>query len=352
MKIFFCDICNESIPLQDIKENKATTIKGKIFCLKCNPLNELAGTEAGSGSAPAKPASAGAVGFLGFVVVLLAGGLGYALWRLEGGTAAAETAGAAAGSAELDAKVADLRTLVSALQTNFEALVPLRAVPAELATLKENLAAASGEVGRLAKDSTGLVDGLAALGKLRERVEALALRQDEQSQSFGKINAALAGIQEGMQKLADRPPVVVAGAGGESDAGGDAAAPPDPELVAIIEHLSAAETMTRWEAVEAIRRRGEKALVPHVMPLLDDKDTFVRAQAIYTLGELKAMAAVPKLVKLLRDEEIMIREEAMTALVGVTKQSQLKFDVNGSKANRDKGVKKWEEWLATNKDLF
>ncbi|MFH2000148.1 MAG: hypothetical protein ABIK28_10725, partial [Planctomycetota bacterium] len=41
MKIYFCDECNESIPLQDIKDNNAVTLKGKIFCRKCNPLKEV-----------------------------------------------------------------------------------------------------------------------------------------------------------------------------------------------------------------------------------------------------------------------------------------------------------------------
>ena len=41
MKIYFCDICNESIPLTDLKDGRASTIKGKIFCGNCNPLNTV-----------------------------------------------------------------------------------------------------------------------------------------------------------------------------------------------------------------------------------------------------------------------------------------------------------------------
>ena len=37
MKIYFCDGCNESIPLSDIQAGQATTIKGKLFCKNCIP---------------------------------------------------------------------------------------------------------------------------------------------------------------------------------------------------------------------------------------------------------------------------------------------------------------------------
>ena len=41
MKIYFCDGCNESIPLADIQAGQVTTIKGKLFCGNCNPLNTV-----------------------------------------------------------------------------------------------------------------------------------------------------------------------------------------------------------------------------------------------------------------------------------------------------------------------
>ena len=37
MKIYFCDLCNESIPLKDINSNRITIEEGKIFCQKCAP---------------------------------------------------------------------------------------------------------------------------------------------------------------------------------------------------------------------------------------------------------------------------------------------------------------------------
>ena len=37
MKIYFCDLCNESIPLKDINSNRISIEDGKIICPKCAP---------------------------------------------------------------------------------------------------------------------------------------------------------------------------------------------------------------------------------------------------------------------------------------------------------------------------
>ncbi len=355
MKIFFCDVCNESIPLQDIKENKATTIKGKIFCLKCNPLNELDG-----GATPAKPAAAGSplLGFVVFLLVIAVGGLGWTVYEMKYG------AGTRAGD-ERDTRITqveqlgrDLRTAVNGLQASIEMLAPLKALPNEVQPLREKLAAQGGEITQIRTDVGALKDATANTTHLNEQVDKLSLKQDEVGQKFAAVNAILDELRRGIQELRDRPPVVLAppttdpGASTPDNPGGGAEpAAPDGELTKVLENLNSNDPTTRWDALEKIRKRRDKALVPHVMPLLDDRDTFVRGQAAYTLGELRALPAVPRLVKLLRDDEIMVREEALTSLVVITGQN-FKFDVNGSKDVRDKGIRKWEDWISANKDKF
>ena len=357
MKLFFCDICNESIPLQDIKENRSTTIKGKIFCRKCNPLNELTGGEpSGSSSTAAGPAS-GMLALVALLLVLTVAGLAYVIYEMKFAAEKPE-AGRATAVADLESRVGDLRAALTVLQKAFEDLEDLREVPERLESMQEESAGQSATLARMSKDVAELQDGLVAVGKLRERVEGLSLRQDESGQKISRLFASVEGIRTDLTEVSDRPPVIVSSPGPATEdggGGGGASAPtdvaPDGELLAIIEKLGASDPMARWEAVDQIRRRRDQALVPHVLPLLDDGDTFVRAQAIYTLGELKAMKAVPKLVKLLRDEEIMIREEALTSLIVITGQN-LKFDVTGSRSVREAGIRKWEQWMAKNKDMF
>lgn len=350
MKLFFCDICNESIPLQDIKENKSSTIKGKIFCRKCNPLNELEGSDSGSDGSSGSNALLGLVAVL---LILIVAGLGFVIYEIK--FSAGNGAGAAEGSslAAPDNRLAELGRAVDRLQVDVGELNALRELTTRVGSMKEQLDAQAAGRAALVKDIGELQGGLLAVGSLREKFDGILLQQEEASQQLERLTSSLARVQTELDALADRPPVIVASSGdttdpASSDAGGGAL---DEELLATVEKLSANDPMARWEAVDQIRRRRDKALVSHVIPLLDDRDTFVRAQAIYTLGELKAMSAVPRLIKLLRDDEIMIREEALTSLVVITGQN-MKFDVTGSRSVRDKGIRKWEDWLAKNKDKF
>src|SRR5262245_45784567 len=73
MKIYFCDGCNESIPLADIQAGQVTTIKGKLFCRNCIPL--------GSGASTSAAPPAESRGTHPLVVLALLGLLAYVAWR-------------------------------------------------------------------------------------------------------------------------------------------------------------------------------------------------------------------------------------------------------------------------------
>ncbi|MBI4878301.1 MAG: HEAT repeat domain-containing protein [Planctomycetes bacterium] len=354
MRLFFCDICNESIPLQDIKEGKSTTIKGKIFCRKCNPLNELATPEGGAGASPPAAGASGVLRVVAVMLFLVICGLGYLIYELKAPRGEAQAGARAEQVAALERGLAGVSGDLAAVRGELAAA----AVPGELlervARLEETASGFAASLSRLVQDVAELQAGVVAVGSLRDRVEGLALRQEEAAQKHERLAGTVAELRAETAALgagapAASPPGEEAAAPVPAEATGEA--PLDPELLAIVEMLSAADSMTRWEAVDQIRRRRDKALIPHVIPLLDDRDTFVRAQAIYTLGELKAMSAVPRLIALLRDDEVMIREEALTSLVVITGQN-MKFDVDGARSARDKGIRKWEEWLEKNRDKF
>lgn len=346
MKLFFCDICNESIPLQDIKENRSTTIKGKIFCRGCNPLNELGGPDSPSGGA----SGGGGTAFLALVCLALAGAVGYLYYDLKFAPSVSAPAVSEARVAMLESTLDDMKMVLKGIQAAYDGLEELQGVPAQIQSLRDEGSGRSKELTRLTSEMNAVQAQLVAVGNLRDRVEGMALRQDEASSKIDSALAAVDRLQGSIQELGSRPPVIVERKGAVEEAAAGAAAP-DEELLSIIERLSSDAPMTRWEAVDQIRRRKDTNLAGHILPLLDDRDTFVRAQAIYTLGELKADKAVSKLIKLLRDDESMISEEALTSLVVITGQN-FKFDVNGSKAVRDKGIKRWEEWLGKNRDRY
>ncbi len=360
MKLFFCDICNESIPLQDIKDNRATTIKGKIFCRACNPLNELAATEApaavgASAGASSGGASTASLAMLYVGVVAALGASGYLLW--EKAYRSADTGQLAMKRVEtVESNLGDTKQDIRLIKDSVAELAALRVIPKGLETLQEEQARIKGEIEKVNSSIAAAEKNLNTVGTLRESLDKVTLRQDEFAGKLGRLEGIVSQMQSQLKEVADRPPVLVAPNEGKSEAGtpanggsGAEAQPPlDAKLTALIEKLGSSDPMVRWEAVDQIRAAKEKALIPHVVKLLADRDTFVRAQAIYTLGELKATKAVPDLVKLLRDDEQMIREESLVALNEIT-NANIKFDM-GNKAEREKGVKKWEDWLAKNKD--
>lgn len=352
MKLYFCDLCNESIPLQDIKENRAATIQGKIFCRKCNPLNELAATEPQA----APPAPAKSSGWVPGAVVVLAAivvGGGYALYGIldRHGLLKPPRASDArdATTDHLDRIDASLRDLENKLVASAGAADTTKLVRG----LSDSIDKVVGDVARLDGQLNRLQEALHGSGDLREQVDRMALRLDESQQKVTQFASALGQIQATLTELQERPPVIVATPpteGGEGSAAPDpSAVAPDPELMAILDRLSSKAPLERWEAVDRVRKRKDKALVPYVLPLLDDRDPLVRAQAIYTIGVLGASEAVPKLIKLLRDDVDTIREEALASLIAITGQN-LRFAVDGSKDEREKGIRKWEDWLAKNKD--
>lgn len=353
MKLFFCDICNESIPLQDIKDNRATTIKGKIFCRQCNPLNEL--TADPSVATPAAVAAGGgsnAMLYLGLVVSLAASG--YLLYDRQFGHDAQNVKQQQRFDA-LDTQLRDTKQNVSMIAGNVEGLNALRGLPKDLDDLREEAARTRGEIEKLSTGIAAAEKNLNTVGTLRERLEASVLKQDDLARRIDRLDGAIDILSKQVREVSDRPPVIVAPSEPAGGAGvgatGDSANPPiDEKLTGLIEKLGSSDAMVRWEAIDQIRTAKEKSLVPHVMKLLADRDTFVRVQAIYTLGELKATKAVLDLVKLLRDDEQMIREESLNSLAEITGQA-IKFDVN-NKAEREKGIKRWEDWIAKNKDAL
>lgn len=352
MKLFFCDVCNESIPLQDIKENRATTIKGKIFCRKCNPLNELRS----SGDAGSQRRPAGLAALLGAAVLGGALVAGAAWWMLgrKGDEQAATGPQELQAIAEVRENLADLRGAVRVLQAAFRDVDRLRSLPSELDALRQETVRIGEELRQLERDVRDAQEGLVAVGTLREKVEATSLKVDENSRKLVVLEERLEQVRKALEQrpLAAAPsPAAAASSDEGTPADKPAGGPADAELEKILERLRDEDPMVRWEAIDEIRRRHDRSLAAHVLPLLDDPDTFVRAQAIYTLGELKAAEAVPKLIQLLRDEEVMIREEALTSLIAITGQN-LRFDVDAPRAKREAGIRKWEQWYAANKDRF
>jgi hypothetical protein len=340
MKIYFCDGCNESIPLTDIQAGQVTTVKGKLFCRNCIPPSPAA-------AAPPAPASRRGAG--PFTVGLLLLLVGYVAWR----DLPARFGGAG------DLEVRDELDRGSDRRSS-------DILAADLAKLRES----ADELDRKLTFQRGDVDSLRALAadeqrgldQLREVIDGLQRGQAETGQLIEKLNLQdnrLHALEARIDTLADmvasqqkviqlRPEPGVAA----PEATGAAKPAVDPtlqaELDALRRQLLDPDAGQRFAAVDRIAKSRYKQLAPELLPVLGDEDPFVRTLAMQALGDFGSTEAIPKLLDVLEDPSAIIRKTAAETLVRLTGYDP-GFDPRGSDAERKKAVKKWREKMGTDK---
>ncbi|MCB9899441.1 MAG: HEAT repeat domain-containing protein [Planctomycetes bacterium] len=344
MKIYFCDGCNESVPLADIQAGRVTTIQGKMFCSTCIPPGAVM-SPAAPQQAAAPAASAGTPKLLLALVVLL---VGYTVWRDR--ALFVETA--AAPTEDLEA-------------------APARDLPDELDALSSELAQLRADGGARAKMITSLRADLEALRETdaelrrasesqREVLDRVARTQSETGSFLERMelsSSRLTGIEERLDALSDavmaHEAAIALGlkAPAQGPLGPTAAAKPevDPARVALIEEvrrqLLSAEPGVRFEGVDRIEEGGYRELAPDLVTLLQDEDMFVRMHAMKVLGDFGYEEAVPALFDLLEDDNAAIRKTAGENLVRLTGFDP-GFDPKASAGERSRAVKKWRDWYA------
>ncbi len=335
MKIYFCDGCNESIPVTDIQSGQVTTIKGKLFCRTCIPP--------GGSGAVSQPA-AGRRGTHPLVVVLLLGLIAYLAWR-----DLPQLTSAVTGDGEVSAEfsTSDQRALVAGVEQRVAALVARlddleRQVVfqrGDLDTVRGTAADQARALDQARESMEGLLRGQAEAGQL---IEKLHFQENRTHELEARINtlADLVTLQD--QRLA-------AGIAQAPVDGGPAAmtAPAadltqQAELEAIRRQLLDADAGQRFDAVEKISKGRHKQLTTNLLPVLKDEDPFVRIRAMQVLGDFGAVDAVPDLFLVLDDPSLQIRKTAAETLQRLTGHDA-DYDPRGSKPERDKAVKRWRD---------
>jgi cyclophilin family peptidyl-prolyl cis-trans isomerase/HEAT repeat protein len=88
---------------------------------------------------------------------------------------------------------------------------------------------------------------------------------------------------------------------------------------AIANQLRSPDAEIRWQAANALARIRENvaAIVPALLPLLDDKEPLVRANAARALGVAKDAKALEALLKLLSDKDERVVASAINALSAI-----------------------------------
>ncbi len=395
MDIYFCDLCNESVPQSDLEEGRAWRRGNRVVCNTCErlmsegaksvlaaraasaakaatmaaavtgltvaeregigepaPMLTMAG--APSEAVPA-PAARGGGWFLGLLALLAAGVVAFLGFdRIDGARIDSQAADARlnADHALLVDKVAELErslagriqasemrgsqeraTQVAGLTTSFSG------VQSEIVRISEALDPIGRELGELRKqreaDATVLAERLGRIGK-----ELTELQGDA---AFH--NDRLIELEERVRALAQ--------AGSSLGGPGQGAAPGTgaPSWQPLLAELSGAQASGRLDALYALEQTADPAVVPYVIPMLADVDLFVRMAAARVLENLKAKSAVPALIDALEDPETVVTESAKFALEKITGKD-FGFEPNAAPAERAKKVKVWREWWKKEGEAF
>jgi predicted nucleic acid-binding Zn-ribbon protein len=352
MKIYFCDVCNESIPLQDIKDGVANTVNGKIYCHDHNPLRvaEVASGRRGSDRA--------SIAMFAIVIVLLGVVLGLMLW---GPGADKDEFATVTAQNKVTGEVTDVRNLCVALQENLDAVnKKITASDSEINLVQTDIIQFRGDLGGFRGEIRNLSENLKSASNLRAGLQELQLKLDEFNTRLSSIEGDLEAFRQRLSRneseigrIDKEGSVAASSANRTSGQGNSNPAKGQPveeseQVKKLKAKLSSKDNSARFEAVNQVYDERIKEALPFLLPLLEDSDQFVQVGAIQTVGEFLYLPAIPILIKVLRDQDVTVREEALLQLIRMSGETSLNFDPRGSNSEREKAIRKWEDWLKKN----
>jgi len=383
MDLFFCDICNESVPQSDLERGMAFRRGERVVCAACDqamsneeeaaqetaggepapaePVQDAAAPEEPTGvaaesaaevSAPAQKKSAGGGSgltgcLIGVLFLLLFGSLAAnALLWVEGDRARsslkASVEALEQGDVTFNARFRDLQTNIARQSQEKDAYV------------RESLQSVTGTM------DEKFVNLGSRLGRNENAVEALrqstsedrrALERDLKgaTDAAGVATKAVESTQENVGYLTDRVVALeeVLEGGMTSDGGSDDGR--QPSWVSYLPELKDASAGNRWNAVTVLGDTEDPRVVPHLLPMLDDEDVFVRMATARVLGDLGSAAAIPGLINALSDGQAAVREAAVVAL-RLLSGKDFRFDPLGKEGDRNKAQSAWRKWWADNSE--
>ncbi|HYC76412.1 MAG TPA: HEAT repeat domain-containing protein [Planctomycetota bacterium] len=346
LKIYFCDACNESIPLKDLHSNRITFDAGKIFCAKCgvkrpkDPARFPAATVAGLFVLTA--ALTGVLGYLGGQELRKVGAASDAtrteVVRLE--QALNATRADAFSRAECERMLAPLVEGTERGRKDLGALEErLRLAESGLRT---ETAGVAKRVDEAAKASTAAETRLAEAEKaIRETAEGLraaVLAQQELGRRLGELAARVTSLP-----AAPAEPVAAPADG--------PTATESAELARLTSLLRDSDGGKRYEAVNGLGALRLEAARSALEDALADVESYVRDAAVRALRRHASLKSVPRLIAALRDSDEFVRASARSALKQLV-GAEPAFDHASDAAKREKAIRDYEAWWAANSEKF
>lgn len=360
MKIYFCDVCNESIPLKDINANRISIEDGKIICPKCAPKK----------ARRREPLPAGLLASLGVLFLAL---LGLVVLGSVVAIQHEERLGEISGS--LDDLHGRLTAMQGTQQDNVAGVEALRkgmdaleirnrerwkTLEAGLAKLDERESGASKDLReRLDSGLTELqetlpprIDDVAGTVKgVQERLSVMEVQQDGLEKQIELVRDLLtsdrpAGPDEA---VAEGAPSAGDGEAGEpGKPGEDVESLAEEEVDALIAELESSNYGTRYSATVELGRYDGPKVVAALERMVSDPEDFIRKTAIRILRDKKSKGSIPLFLDALQDEDYHVRVAASGALQALTGQ-KFGYNPDAPPKEREQQASRWRSWWNENK---
>ena len=374
MEVYFCDICNESIPATDLDHGMAFRRGERVVCAACdNSMSQKsAGDEEGVGSpslgtiatavpvgAPSSaqgPASApsslaensssGCVG--GALKAGLLGAIVFVGYQQvsqvieKQGVLQSNVLELQEQRVRADERFGDFQTTISSTSQQ-QARSTAASVEALRGSAEEKLVNMGSRLGRIENSLESLrQEGVRDHQSINEElksfsnaVSGLQVRLDELTSSLGGLGGRLDALEDVLE-------------GGLSTVGAPSPSGKAPSWAGTLTDLKDASAGNRWAAVTALGDTGDGRVVPYLLPMLEDEDVFVRMAAARVLGELNSVEASSGLVDALGDKQAAVREAAVVSLRQMSGKD-FRFDPLGKGTERSKAQAAWRKWASQQK---
>jgi hypothetical protein len=341
LEVYFCDLCNESVPHTDLQSGQALRVKGRVIggcCLKSlrtvpTPVvdRRTSGAATALVGVVVLAGVAGAAAFLDWRVADEVGGIRGRLSAVEERSrhsqerlaGVEEAVTRLAGRIDLDA----LSTQVAAMDGQLGAV--RTSVEMRIARLEESLQAV------LAGDRASWSEQRSEMARLREMLDRLG----------GEVAALAARPNPPPATVAPSEPLPVVSATPAST---------EPELPAELRHhvlaLADEDPGTRFSAVDKLVRSKSPLVLSALIPMAKDDNTFIRRLTVDGLRGFRRPESVDALLVALSDPESLVRITAHASLRDLTGQ---KIDFDDSNASsRGASMRRWQEWWEKNRATF
>ncbi|PCJ53937.1 MAG: hypothetical protein COA70_07245 [Planctomycetota bacterium] len=332
--LFFCNICDQSVPLSRLEGGEAVRHGGRVICPTCCDAISLALKK------DDKEKSGGSMFFPLFIALIACGACIFLYLELD--KVKDDT------TVSVNDAVMMLHRSMGDIQVSQES--SFKEVSTQIGgleqTMQDGLTASIGMTGAVDTRVSELVNQV-------NQLEGLADGQATLQQSMRSLQAQVQVSEEGLRdartgqeflrdSIAELERKVVVATAAPVQASGFSS-----DVKALLGQLKDDDPLKRVSAIEKISKFDDPALIPYVEALLDDNYEMNRFYAANTLGNWNAMPSVPTLIQTLADDFAFVRKEANAALVKITKED-MGYDSKGSEKDRQKATQRWSDWWTKN----